>query len=204
MTETPTEARQTAANLEERRRALADRAAALSARAEQIAYAATVDRDPAARKTLDGIVKEQLAFAIEAKHLEAAAAEAKRRIAQAEAAAAEAELRRKATLARAQLAELADVGRDLNAALQQFSDTFTRFLATGDVLRQLGFAFPGRDLQRVNVSRAIDTALHHLRLSNRPVAPSQQVTLDALVASWAAQVEARIAAALGDETDEAA
>jgi hypothetical protein len=43
-----------------------------------------------------------------------------------------------------------------------------------------------------------------VHLANRPVAPSQRVTLDTLVAAWAASVEARIEQVLGPDDEQVA
>jgi hypothetical protein len=199
----PAAARATLQDLTAQRAAAAARQLELADEREALAFDAAVG-DAAARKTLDVLTRDAATAILTIENLDAAIAEARRRVQSADTAARHAKLRRDATVARERLADLATVGHDLSATLAKFADTFEKFLSTADEIRRLGMGGPSRDLVRANASRAIDSALWRLRLSSRPVAPSQRTELATLVAGWAAAVESRIAQVLGDDDQEAA
>jgi phage shock protein A len=197
------DARATLADLTAQRAAAIARQRVLSDEREALAYDAATGDGPA-RKALDSLTREAATAALTLENLDAAIAEAKRRVAAADEEARLAELRRKAAEAQAKLADLDEIGRSLSASLAQFADTFERFQAVGDGIRRLGLGFVGRDLQRVNTVRAIDSVLARLHLSSRAVPPAQRVEIADLIQSWRGQVAARVAHVLGDDDREAA
>jgi hypothetical protein len=199
----PLEARRVLADLEAQRRAAEARQVDLAAERQRIAFDASTG-GAAARKTLDALTKEAIGAGLEIDNLDHALVEARRRVGQADEEARLAALRARARQARDQLAELRQQGDAAGAALAAFGAAFAGFLGIADDVRKLGMGGPGRELVLVNVRRVIQSELLQFHLQTEVIAPSERRTLGDLVTTWANQIEARIADALGDDQQEAA
>lgn len=200
ITDAPAAARATLADLTAQRAAAVARQRELADEREALAYDAATGDGPA-RKALDSLTREAATAALTLENLDAAIAEARRRVAAADEEARLGELRRKAAEAQAKLADMRAVGAEAGAALDAFADKLEEFYALADTVRRLGMGGPSRELARANVVRAVQTVLARVRLNSDTIPPSERRSLADLVDAWAGAVNARIAQVLGPETD---
>jgi chromosome segregation ATPase len=188
----------TLANLEQQRSDGLQRKADLAEQRQAIAFAAATGNEMAS-KSLAALNQQTYQLSLDIENLDAAIAEAERRIAAAEAAAHLEDLREKARAARVFLEDQRKSGEDASQALEAFVTTFEKFLSIGDELRRLvGNAAPSRDLVRVYATRAIQTALYRIRLHSDVIPPNEQRSLAYYSARWSEQIEAGIGRMLGE------
>jgi chromosome segregation ATPase len=177
----------------------------LNAEVQEISYAAHVDREPKAVKRLAEI-SHQLEHVIggEIKSLTAALAEAaKREVAAQEA--ARAELRRKnARKAADVLLEVEALATTITTALADLRKNSLQLEAKLAEIRRLTGAAPSSEAIRVNLGRALKTALMASPMQLEHLAPSERVTVADIVGPWARSITNWITAAIGEKPAKAA
>jgi DNA repair exonuclease SbcCD ATPase subunit len=182
---TTTELKASADDLRGKIAAIEGRQIELAAERDEIAYTAHVERDKTAVKRLAEINAEIAHLSSELTSLNAALEEAGRRATAAVSAeAAEAEKAR-AEQALPIAERLAERGKKLDAAIQEYCANFNGVKEDLDALARLGVPIPTRDLVRVNLRRANDAAQASLDKTSRPVPPNQRHSFDSLLRGWA-------------------
>ncbi len=197
------QAERTHADLAKRLETLrADRAANEERRAA-LAFEAETG-DAAAKRSISELTKAAAALDVDVQTVEAAIAEAARRVrAAAEASSRQAE-RDKARKARAVSARLAGRGAALEAGLNQVREAYRAFQDDLRELAALGAPAPSAALVDVNSRRALDAALDGLHVKARPVPPLERHGFSELCAGWAQPSERWAAGILDAPADKAA
>jgi hypothetical protein len=166
--------------------------------AKEIAFAAcTGEAD--ARKRLDRLHIETAKISAEISSLEAALVEARRRVAGALASETDA-----AQLAKAQQAmEMVDAftkrGAELDAALAAFLNEYAAMTADFYKLEGLGYAPTTWALVKMNMSRAVASALMFTDLRQAFLAPHERRNFVAVVEGWGRNVRMRATARLNSK-----
>jgi hypothetical protein len=157
----------------------------------EVAFAAHCD-DAAARKQLDKFEADAAKASIEIRGLEAAVAEAKKRVEAAVAAENDEAEREKARTALALLSEFEVRGAALDKALDGFVNEYLAL--TNDIrsLELLGHAPTTFAVIEINMKAAVQTKLMDARLESDYLAPHQRKTFGGLIEYWAANVRGRI------------
>ena len=152
--------------------------------------------DAKARKEIGELAKGAAALDVEISTVEAALAEAGRRISAAEAAEREEALRQKARTALAMLDEFEARGEALSGKLAGFIAEYKALCGDFRKLEQVGFAPTTYALIASNMRRAVASALLDTDLRQEFLAPKDRTTFAAVIAGWAANVRARAGAML--------
>jgi hypothetical protein len=187
------EARETLASLIDKR-ALADhRFVELDAERTRVSFAAHTG-EPRARKALDDVLRVMARHDGETRSLDAAVAEAQRRVAEAETAHRTAEEAERARQALALLADLRDLGARLDAAAKDLVDGYSAFQSCYRSIRSLGVKHPEPEIFRIACRNSIIAALMHsdLGLHRDPPAfipPGQRHSFEELLQGWGASIE---------------
>jgi hypothetical protein len=149
-----------------------------------------------ARERLDNLNAQSIAAEQEAASLEIAIAEGKQRVAAAVAAETDAEQRSRATRALALLSAFEVRGDALQELLDRFLAEYADLSNDFHELDKLGFAPTTHGLVRVNMQRAVATALQFTDLRQEFLAPHERRTFGAVISDWSANVRARAEARL--------
>jgi hypothetical protein len=149
-----------------------------------------------ARERLDSLNNQRIAAEQEARSIEIATAEGKQRLAAAQAAETDAEQRSKATRALALLAAFEVRGEALQNLLDKFLAEYAELSNDFHELDKLGYAPTTHMLVKVNMQRAVATALQFTDLRQKFLAPHERRTFGAVIAGWASNCRARIQARL--------
>jgi hypothetical protein len=199
MTTTTMEAQKILADLEQKLADAKSRHDETQTEAKEIAFAAcTGEAD--ARKRLDRLHIETAKISAEISSLEAALVEARRRVAEALASETDA-----AQLAKAQQAmEMVDAftkrGAELDAALAAFLNEYAAMTADFYKLEGLGYAPTTWALVKMNMSRAVSTALQFTELRQAFLAPHERRNFVTVVEGWGRNVRMRAEARLNAKT----
>jgi multidrug efflux pump subunit AcrA (membrane-fusion protein) len=178
MTTTTTELRNRFATIDNRK-------AQLATERDAIAYSALIDSDAKASKRLTDIAAEIGTLDYETIAIAAALAEAGRR-AEAAIAAEKAEAEReRARQAEPILKRLAARGKKLDEAMAIVGAEYGGVADDIDELIRLGIPTPSRDLVRVNLRGALDSATMFLDRTSRPIAPGKRRKFFDLTPGWA-------------------
>jgi hypothetical protein len=172
-----------AADLQQKIGAAQAAIAGIDAKRKTVAFDAETG-DDGARKAMAKLHADRNARLAEVDDLNAALDEAKRRSAAAAAAAAEEGLKARAERAKPIAERLAERGKKLDAAIQAYVAEFAAIGDDLDQLARLGVPIPSRDLVRVNLRRAHDSATAPLDKTSRPVSPTMRRSFDSLLAGW--------------------
>jgi len=161
-----------------------------------ISFAAHASEDQKALARLETIKARAVKRELDARSLDAAIAEAKRRVVEAQADAAAADQRRVALQARSLLASLRDAGKTCDEALATFaagSDVMRRIIQE---INALGFHHP-TGMQYMSLGeRAVRTALVNTAFSRafEAIPPSERQEFNDFVGKWCISLEREIAA----------
>jgi hypothetical protein len=172
------------AELEARLAAAREALAANLAKRDGLAFAAATG-DATASKMIGALAKEAATLADDIRSLEAAVAEAGRRVTAARLDADHEAKRQAARKAREVLVRLTARGPALDAGLTQVREAYHGFQDDLRELAALGAPAPSGNLIDVNSRRALDAAMSGLHSKVRPVPPLQQHTFDELCRGWA-------------------
>lgn len=188
-------ARAVLADLEEKLAATRARLAATDEEVESVSYAAHTG-DAAAAKKLQELYVTSSRYGAEAKGLEVAVAEAKRRLAAAEAderAAQHVEAAREAL-------KIVDAfearSKALDAAMTKFVEEFKALEAEHRKLIGLGFPATSWDAVRVNLGLATQTALMRIGAEGRFLQPHDRRSFTEVFDAWSRGVRARATAVI--------
>lgn len=202
-------AEQTITALEDKRRQLVERRIVLNYEMQQTSYGAHTG-DKAARLKLDKLKAEQAVFEGEYTSIEAAIAEARQRLAQAQQAEVSVADRAKAQ----QIIELnAKLKEQLDDADAAFLDAIESVLTARALLQEmhgLGVGSPTDQLFRINAVAAIKTAIQKLPepwirdFEYSRLAPSQKKNFKDIANGWFTQIANQTAARLPKKEDKAA
>jgi seryl-tRNA synthetase len=182
---TTNEARTILADLEKKAAATRSVIAELNERRAALSFAAHAAADQEATKTLAKLNTDRIAALAKLEELERAIAEARRLIAIAQTGEDEEAQRKRAEEARPIAERLAARGKKLDAAMREYCEHYAAIDADINELVRLGVPVPSRDLVRVNLRRAHDTATSPLDKTSRPVPPTMRRTFDSLLTGWA-------------------
>jgi dTDP-4-amino-4,6-dideoxygalactose transaminase len=191
--------------LEDKRRALVEKATELADERQRIAFNAHTG-DTKARKRLDEITAATVAHNSEMCSIEAAIAEANIRLATAKADAALAADRANAELLRELVKELAELGTEIDAAFTDAAAHLASLATLLNKIHSLGCPSPTHDQLRVLGANAVKTYLMALPFPREfeHLAPSSRRTFDQVVHGWVTMLERNIADRLGDNQGKAA
>ncbi len=160
--------------------------------------------DAAAKRSIAELTKAAAALDVDVQTVEAAIAEAARRVrAAADASRRQAE-RDKARQARAILARLAHRFAAIDAGLRQAADNLRAVQSDFRSLGAFGAAVPNGKLIEVNSRSAVYAALAGLGLDVPPIAPAARHSFESLGAGWLASIERWAAGILDAPADKAA
>jgi hypothetical protein len=141
--------------------------------------------DADARKTLNELNDARNARLTEIADLEAALAEARRRIGEVKtAAAAEAE-RQRAETALPIAQRIAEIGKEQDAVAARYCELHTQAEELFEKLTRLGVPVPSRDLRRVNRHRAHDASFAAIDNVSRPQRSFERSHYSSLYRGWA-------------------
>lgn len=176
----------------------------LVAERDELSFAALVDRNPVAIKKLAAVNGELANVQAQTASLAAALREASKReiAAQAE---ANAERRREdARLAADILVEVEALADTLTAEMQSLRTNAIAIEAKLSEIRRLGVAAPSSEAVRVNLGRALKTALMGSSLQLEHLAPNQRITVADIVGPWSRSITNSINTAVGSKPAKAA
>jgi hypothetical protein len=201
MTTDVEKAEQTLARLDDKRRALVQRATELADERQRISYAAHAGNDKKSRQRLDEITAATVAHQSEMASIESAIAEATNRLATAKHNATLAADREQAIELGEVLETFAECGRDIDAALTIIIERSRLMEKTLHRMNALGAASPNRNQLETLGALALHTALMQTPWTRdfRHLAPGERRTFNAMVDAWYPVVEANIASRLGNE-----
>jgi chromosome segregation ATPase len=188
-------------NIEEQREALFSRAKLLSKQREQVAFAAHTG-DKAAKARLADINLEDISLGSNIASVEAALTVARANLATAKAAEAQANDKVKALQLREKLKKFVELGMNLDDCFADFKSAATEMKQVLDDIHNLGQVSPTAQMFKVNCDLAFKTAVQGTPFWSQDfpaMAPSQRKTFKSLVDSWSANIEANIAARLGED-----
>jgi hypothetical protein len=140
--------------------------------------------DSEARKELDRLNDQRNGKLGEIADLEAAVSEARRRMGEAKAAASLEAAAERARKAEQILAKMAARGRAIDEAIATYCREFEAISEDVSALMALGCPVPTRDLVRVNLRNAHDSATMMLDKTSRPVPPRARRTFSELLQGW--------------------
>lgn len=172
-----------------------NRTAAIAAERDAIAFEAHTDGGPA-QKRLKELNLDAAMAAGELASLDAAVAEAKRRLQDAGGVLAAAKRRAAADHAADDLTKLQTLGDQIDAALTGFVDAVTAYDAVADKIHRAGFGGPGYANRRLHLENVVRFALTPLRLRNIGRPPGGAKSAGDLTAQWHQDIASRIASVL--------
>jgi hypothetical protein len=187
--------------LEDKRRALIQKATELAEERQRVSFAAHTG-DQKARQRLNVINTETGTHASEMASIEAAIIEANARLNVARTGAALAVDRAAAVKLRHELARFVELGELIDDALADVVMCSAELDAVLSNIHALGCPAPAASIVRVNAALAIKTAVMNIGWTAREwefLAPNQRKSFKAIVSGWAGQVENNIAARLGEK-----
>lgn len=187
------QAQATIAELDGKKAAVLARRDAIATELRQLGYAAHAENSKAAKQQIGKLNAEAIGLAGDEASIDAAIAEARNRLAEAQRqAAAEAAAKRAAELADV-LEQRVEIAREFDAALAKAAEAGNRYRALETKLRTLGLHIGG-ELQDVTMKRAVLTGLLGMRLPfQEPIAPNQRTTLERAAAAMRGPREAEAA-----------
>jgi hypothetical protein len=185
MTTSIKEARAIMADLENKAAATRAAIAEANERRAELSFAAHGAANPTAQKALAKCNAERSARLDELEELEHAIAEARRLCAIAAATEDQEAARDRAEKALPIAERLAERGKKLDAAMQEYCAEFAAIGDDLDALARLGVPTPSRALVAVNLRRAHDAATSPLDKTSRPVPPNQRHSFNSLLTGWA-------------------
>jgi hypothetical protein len=197
----------TIAKLEDARRALIQKAIELAEERNRIAFGAHVEGDAKSRKRLDAINAELATMASEQASVEAALIEATARCNVARAGEALAADRTDALRLREKLAKFRELGMVLDDCFADFKSAAIEMKAVLDEIHNLGQAAPTAQSFKVNCDLAFKTAVQGTPFWSQDfpaLGHGQKKTFKSLVDAWSGNIEANIAARLGEKKKDAA
>ncbi len=154
--------------------------------------------DKGAKATLAKFNADAATASAEVRSLEAALAEAKRRVAQAEADANDHREQEKARQALERVAAFEERGDKVNQAVEALVGELVGFERDWRDLQMLGYAPTSTwSLAQVNVVLAVHTKLQGVGLHIRPLQTHEKKELPGLLAAWAGNIRSRASARLG-------
>jgi hypothetical protein len=162
---------------------------------ESVSFAAHTG-DAKARNRLDELHGQQSMAEQEAASLEIAIAEGRRRMQAAVAAELDEQERAKATRALALLDGFTARGEALQQSLDKFLSQYAELSTDFHELDKLGYAPTTWALVKINMQKAVATALQFTDLRQEFLAPHERRTFGAVVAGWASHVRMRAEARL--------
>jgi hypothetical protein len=189
-------------NLEEQRNSLFSRAKLLSKERDQIAFAALTAGDKKAKEKLRDINLEDVGLAANIASVEAALTVARANLKAAQVAEAQASDKANALALRGKLAKFVELGMILDDCFADFKSAALEMKTVVDDIHALGCATPDNQLFRVNCDLAFKTAVQGTPFWSQDfpaLGHSQKKTFKSLVDSWSANIEANIAARLGED-----
>ena len=178
------QAEATQAELTKRLAAAREALADIVARRDDLAFEAQTG-DAEARKVTAALATDAAALVDEIRSLEAATAEAGRRVTAARDSAAKEVDRERAAKARVIAVRLETRGAAMDAGLSAFKAAYSGLIDDMRELALLGAPAPSVALIDVNLRRALDSALGGLHTKVRPVPPLQRHSFDELAGGWA-------------------
>jgi hypothetical protein len=152
--------------------------------------------DAAAHKKLETLNAKAASIALEIRSLEAAVAEATKRVGHAVAVEADAAERENARTALALLADFESRGERLDHAMSKVLGEYDELIRDFNALEKLGFAPITKALIDVNMKTAIQTKLMTVRLQSEFLPPHACHTFTEVIGGWASSVRGRIEARL--------
>jgi hypothetical protein len=203
------QAEKTVANLEDKRRALIQKATDLAVERQRVSFLAHTG-DAKARQRLNAINTETSMQASEMESIEAAIIEANARLNVARTGEALAADKANALLLREKVAQFKEHGIELGNACQDVSMWVNEMLGMLDEIHALGQPFPTSEQFRVNATNALKTLVQSLPQSwvrdfEFPLLqPSQKKDFGQLATSWSETIERQIAARLGEDNSRSA
>ena len=156
-----------------------------------------------ARKEINKLIEAAVALDVEARTVEAALAEAGRRVAAAEDADRGEQQRAKARAALALLDDFETRGAALSDKLAGFIAEYEGLCADFRKLEIVGFPPTSAALISANMRRAVASALIHTDLRQEFVPPNDRTTFSAVIAGWASNVRGRSGALLNRKINKA-
>lgn len=194
-------AEQAVAKLSSRLGEILARRAAINRERPALALASHAEGDRAAAKTLASLMAEGHTIDAEAATLDIALVEAKKRLAALQQAAAEESRRRQARAtsdaALLLVEDFRTAGASLATAVEGLKSALIELSRVNLALQRVGASALGGEPMRVNLDRAIQSALQETTFG-RYVPPSQRVTIDELIEGWAGMATTRARAIAGD------
>jgi hypothetical protein len=190
-------------SIEEQREALFSRAKLLSKQREQVAFAAHTG-DKAAKARLADINLEEISLGSNIASVEAALTVARANLVNAKAAEAQASDKANALALREKLKKFVELGLILDDCFADFVSAAKEMKITLDDIHSLGQVAPTAQQFKVNADLAFKTAIQSTPFWSQEMpflAPNQRKNFRELVSSWSANIEANIAARLGEDKD---
>lgn len=186
--------------LTEKRERIAHRVREISEERRTLAFAAHASADQDARSRLDALNSEGATIAGEFEGIDAAIAEANRRLGAARQAADLEVDRAHARELRSVLAKFVEHGRKTDQALAALINETSSLRETLTQMHGLGCDFPSHALADTNARLAVVTALMQTpwRREFEHLAPRERRTFTELVNGWAARIEPAIRQRLGE------
>jgi chromosome segregation ATPase len=194
-------------NLEEQRNALFARAKTLAKERDQIAFAALTAGDKKAKDRLREINLEDISLTANVASVEAALTVARANLAAAKADEAKAADRTNALALREKLKKFIELGLILDDCFTDFRSAAIEMKSVLDDIHNLGQVAPTAMQFKINCDLAFKTAVMGTPFWSQdfPVlGHGQKKTFKSLVDAWSANIEANIAARLGDNKNEEA
>jgi hypothetical protein len=189
--------------LEEKRECIVHREKTLDKKRQALSYAAETG-DKKARNELDTMNGESLSNSNNIKSVEAALVVARQNLAQAKVAEANAADRANALALREKLKRFIELGLVLDDCFADFRSAAIEMNTVLDDIHNLGQVAPTAMQFKVNCDLAFKTAVMGTPFWNQDfpaLGHGQKKTFRSLVESWSANIEANIAARLGEESN---
>jgi hypothetical protein len=152
--------------------------------------------DAAAHKRLDALNQKAASAALEIRSLEAAVAEARKRVGYAAAVETDANERENARNALALLGDFERRGEQLDHAMGKVLSQYEELIRDFNALEKLGFPPNSKALIEINAKRAIQTKLMSVGLQSEFLPPNERHTFAEVIEGWAQAVRSRIEARL--------
>lgn len=187
------------ADLETRRAAVMARQDKAAKDRKAVAYDALATGDKVAGTKLQLINNAAMTAATELASLDAALAEARRRVAAAEAAEALAAERERMRGVTALTQHIRERAARLDELLRDTVAEYDGFLNAVHELHSAGFTQPNLALVAVNAPRAVQSTFVGSHLESERVPPAQRHSFAELAQGWTAGIDARAAAVLAGE-----
>jgi hypothetical protein len=205
-----TDAEAIVTRLNDKQRALNQRAVELADERGRIAFSVHGDNDPKARARLDKINAETSVLASEQASIEAALVEANARLDTARRSAALEADRQNALLLKEKLQRFYELGIDVDEAFEDALKSVNEMMAVLQEMHELGQTSPTSDQFRVNGTLCLKSLIQTLPtpwvrdFEFQRLAPNQKKTFKSVVEGWTQMIASNIAARLGEDNKEKA